>query len=283
MKIIHSLLLISAMTWAQVPATKTGTPATAAKAAVPAAKAGTAATKTGTAATTAKAAPAAAKAAPAAAKSAPAAASVAKAAPKAAAINLMNPATLTARAPEVFEAKFNTTKGAFTIEVTRAWAPNGADHFYNLIRAGYYTDAGFFRVVPGFMVQFGISARPEVSRIWADRKMPDDLVTQSNTRGFVTYAQTSLPNSRSTQLFVNFGNNSFLDKQRFAPFGKVTEGMDVVDSIYSGYGEQPDQGRITAEGKKYLDANYPKLDRILTATIAPAAPAAPAAAKPEAK
>ena len=92
-----------------------------------------------------------------------------------------------------------------------------------------------------------------------------------------------MPNSRSTQLFVNFGNNSFLDKQRFAPFGKVTEGMDVVDSIYSGYGEQPDQGRITAEGKKYLDANYPKLDRILTATIAPAAPAAPAAAKPEAK
>jgi peptidyl-prolyl cis-trans isomerase A (cyclophilin A) len=192
---------------------------------------------------------------------------------------------MTAKAPEVFQAKFNTTKGAFTIEVTRAWAPNGADRFYNLVRAGFYNDAGFFRVVPGFMVQFGISAKPDVSRIWAERRMPDDPVTQSNTRGMVTFAQTGAPNSRSTQIFINFGSNDFLDKpatcrcpQGFMPFGKVIEGMDIVDSIYSGYGEQPEQGAITSQGKAYLDKNFPRLDRVLTATIVPPAGAAPAAA-----
>jgi peptidyl-prolyl cis-trans isomerase A (cyclophilin A) len=184
--------------------------------------------------------------------------------------NLLDPSTMKARAPGVFYARFNTTKGPFVIEVHRDWAPNGADHFYNLVRGGFYNDAAFFRVIPGFMAQFGMSARPEVSRIWANSNIPDDPVKQSNTRGMVTFAQTSLPNSRSTQLFINYGNNARLDQDRFAPFGRVFEGMDIVDSIYSGYGEQPEQGLIQSQGKAYLDRAFPRLDRTLTATIVPA-------------
>ncbi len=180
--------------------------------------------------------------------------------------SLLNPSTLKAKAPDTFDAKFNTTKGDVVIHVTRSWAPIGADRFYNLVQAGFFTDAAFFRVIPGFMAQFGISARPEVARVWQDAKLTDDKVTQSNKRGAITFA-TAGPNTRTTQLFINFGNNTPLDAQGFAPFGEVKEGMDVVDKIYSGYGEQPNQGRIQAEGKAYLDRFFPNLDRIRTATI----------------
>jgi len=188
---------------------------------------------------------------------------------KAAGPNLLNPATLNAKVPPVFLVKLNTTKGPIVIRVTTAWASNGATRFYNLVRAGFYNDAAFFRVLPGFMAQFGISARPEVSRVWAERTMLDDRVVQSNKRGMVTYAKTGLPNSRSTQLFINYGNNSRLDADGFAPFGEVIEGMEVADQIYSGYGEQPDQTAITNQGKAYLDRQFPRLDRIITAVIEP--------------
>jgi peptidyl-prolyl cis-trans isomerase A (cyclophilin A) len=208
------------------------------------------------------------------------------AAPKAAAPagpNLLNPDTLKATAPAEYNVKFVTSKGEVLIHVTRAWAPNGADRFYNLVRGGFYDNAAFFRVLTGFMAQFGVSARPEVSRIWENRNIPDDRVMQSNTRGKVTFAQTGAPNSRSTQVFINYGSNNFLDGQRFAPFGEVVSGMEVMDNLYSGYGEGapqgrgPDQGRLVAEGKAYLDKGFPMLDRILKATIEPVAPAAPAA------
>jgi len=208
------------------------------------------------------------KAAPkAATKAAPKAAP--KAATKAPAVrrDLMNPATMTGRAPAVFFTKFVTTKGEVIIKVTRLWAPNGADRFYNLVRAGFFTDAAFFRVLSGFMAQFGISAKPEIARVWANANIVDDPVKASNTRGTVTFAQSSARNSRSTQFFINYADNSRLDPDRFAPFGEVIKGMDVVDTLYSGYGEQPDQGLITARGKAYLDKAFPRLDRILTATI----------------
>jgi peptidyl-prolyl cis-trans isomerase A (cyclophilin A) len=194
-----------------------------------------------------------------------------KAATKAPAVrrDLMNPATMTARAPAVFFTKLNTTKGEVIIKVTRAWAPNGADRFYNLVRAGFFTNVAFFRVLSGFMAQFGISPRPDVARVWANANIVDDPVKASNTRGMVTFAQSSARNSRSTQFFINYANNSRLDPDRFAPFGEVIQGMDVVDKFYSGYGEQPDQGLITAQGKAYLDKNFPRLDRILTATVIP--------------
>jgi len=179
---------------------------------------------------------------------------------------LLEPATLNAQAPETFQVKFVTTKGEFTVVVTRSWAPRGADRFYNLVRAGFFTDAAFFRVIPGFMAQFGISARPDVSQVWEPARIPDDPVTQSNTRGRITFA-TAGPNTRTTQLFINYGDNARLDGQGFAPFGEVTSGMEVVDQIYPGYREQPNQGAIQAQGKAYLDANFPMLDRITSATI----------------
>ncbi len=194
------------------------------------------------------------------------------------ATNLLEPSTLTAMAPETFQAKFTTTKGEFVVQVMRAWAPMGADRFYNLVRAGFYTDAAFFRVLPGFMAQFGLSARPDVSQAWLRANLSDDPVTQSNTRGRITFA-TAGPNTRTTQLFINFGDNSRLDGLGFAPFGEVVQGMEVVDQINSEYGEQPDQTSIRTEGKSYLDQNFPKLDRILSASIVPPAPAPPTAGK----
>jgi peptidyl-prolyl cis-trans isomerase A (cyclophilin A) len=194
----------------------------------------------------------------------PAAAAQKKAA--AAAGDLLNPASLNAKAPEMFQARFVTTKGPFVVQVTRSWAPLGADRFYNLVKAGFFTDAAFFRVVPGFVVQFGLSARPSVSAVWEKARIKDDPVTQSNTRGRITFA-TAGPNTRTTQLFISFGNNARLDSLGFAAFGEVTEGMDVVDKIYSGYGEQPDQGAIQAQGKAYLDKSFPMLDKITAATI----------------
>jgi peptidyl-prolyl cis-trans isomerase A (cyclophilin A) len=180
---------------------------------------------------------------------------------------LMKPAGLKERAPNVFKARFDTTAGIFVIEAHADWAPRGADRFYNLVKNGYYDGCRFFRVVPGFVVQFGINGDAAIQRNWTNATIPDDKVTQGNTRGFVTFAKSSEPNSRTTQLFVNFGDNSRLNRQGFAPFGKVTMGMEVVDKIFSGYGEKPDQDRIEKEGNAYLTKNFPKLDYIKKATI----------------
>jgi peptidyl-prolyl cis-trans isomerase A (cyclophilin A) len=170
-------------------------------------------------------------------------------------------------APETFRVNLDTSRGPVVIEVTRALAPNGADRFYNLVKAKYYDGARFFRVISGFMAQFGIAADPAATKTW-DVPIQDDPVKASNVRGAVTFAQTSAPNSRSTQLFINFGDNSRLDGQRFAPFGKVVSGMENVDQIYSGDGGNPDQGRITDEGNTYLEKEFPRLDYIKTARIA---------------
>ena len=184
------------------------------------------------------------------------------------------PATLTATATATFKARFDTTKGAFTVEVTRSLAPLGADRFYNLVRSGYFTDVEFFRVIPGFMCQFGIHGDPKVSAVWRAARIADDPVKGSNTRGAVTFA-TAGPNTRTTQLFINFGDNKSLDGMGFAPFGKVSEGMDVVDKIYGEYGEGapqgkgPEQGRIQQEGNAYLKKDFPKLDSIKSASILP--------------
>ena len=186
--------------------------------------------------------------------------------------SLMNPAALTLKAPAVYKVKFTTTKGVFVVEVTRAWAPLGADRFYNLARYGYFTDASFFRVLPGFVVQFGINAKPAVNAVWQSATIQDDPVKESNKRGTVTFA-TGGPNTRTTQIFINYGDNIALDGQGFAPFGQVVEGMDVVDKLYSGYGEGapqgagPEQGLIQNEGKPYLDKNFPNLDSIKSALI----------------
>ncbi|HEV2522519.1 MAG TPA: peptidylprolyl isomerase [Candidatus Acidoferrales bacterium] len=196
---------------------------------------------------------------------------------------LLQPATLRANAPAEYEVKFVTTAGDFTIKVTRAWAPNGADRFYNLVRHHFYDGAAFFRVISGFMAQFGLSAYPEVSKVWENANIKDDPVVQSNHRGFITFAQSSALNSRSTQVFINFGNNEALDRDRFAPFGVVTDGMEVVDKLYSGYGEGAPQGRgpdqelVGTRGRAYLEKSFPKLDSIRSATlVSPAAAPAPA-------
>ncbi|HVB88080.1 MAG TPA: peptidylprolyl isomerase [Candidatus Dormibacteraeota bacterium] len=185
---------------------------------------------------------------------------------------LLHPETLTDKAPEVFDVKFDTTRGDFAVQVHRKWAPLGADRFYNLVQHGFFTGEAFFRVVPGFVVQFGLSPDPDVNRAWRSANIKDDPVTQSNKRGTITFA-TAGPNTRTTQLFINFGDNSGLDRQGFAPFGLVTSGMDVVDKIYSGYGQQPDQGAITTQGAAYLQKNFPNLDTIKSATVVPASAA----------
>jgi peptidyl-prolyl cis-trans isomerase A (cyclophilin A) len=169
-------------------------------------------------------------------------------------------------APATYRVHFETSAGAFVVEVTRAWAPAGADRLYQLVRAGFYDGARFFRVVPGFVVQFGISGDPAVSARWRDATIPDDPVTQSNARGTVTFA-TAGPNTRTTQLFINYGDNRRLDAMGFAPVGMVVEGMDVVDRIHAGYGEAPDQGLIEAHGTAYLASQFPQLDSIARATI----------------
>jgi cyclophilin family peptidyl-prolyl cis-trans isomerase len=196
--------------------------------------------------------------------------------------SLLRPSSLNEKAPEVYRTKFTTTKGDFVIEVTRAWAPLGADRFYNLVKYGFFTDASFFRVVPGFVVQFGIPAKPAIGRAWAHANIQDDPVKQSNIPGYVTYAATGAPNSRSTQVFINLrDNSSSLDGQGFSPFGRVVDGMDVVQKLYSGYGENgPDQGRLTNEGKPYADKDFPQLDSIKSAVV-PKAPAAAPKAVPK--
>jgi peptidyl-prolyl cis-trans isomerase A (cyclophilin A) len=170
-------------------------------------------------------------------------------------------------APATFRVNLDTSRGPVVIEVTRADAPNGADRFYNMVKAKYLDGARFFRVVPGFMAQFGLAADPAVTKVW-DVPIQDDPVKASNTRGAVTFAATSAPNSRSTQLFINFGDNSRLDRSRFAPFGRVVSGMENVDQIYSGDGENPDQSQIEAQGNAYLAKQFPRLDYIKTARLA---------------
>jgi len=192
--------------------------------------------------------------------------------------SLLQPGPLRAKAPEVYEVKVATTAGDFGLKITRVWAPNGADRFYNLILHHFYDGAAFFRVLPGFMAQFGLSPFPEVSRAWDKANIKDDPVVQSNHRGFITYAMAG-PNTRTTQVFINFGNNERLDKDGFAPFGVVTDGMEVVDKLYSGYGEGaprgpgPDQGLIGNQGRDYLEKMFPKLDTIKSASLAPTQPA----------
>jgi len=167
--------------------------------------------------------------------------------------NLSDPASLNEKAPAVYKAKFDTSKGTFVIEVHRDWAPNGADRFYNLVRAGYYDGVRFFRVLPGFMAQFGIHGDSVVSAAWRNQRIPDDPVRRTNVRGMVSFA-TAGPGTRTTQVFINFGNNDRLDAMGFAPFGEVVEGMEVVDRLYDGYGEGaprgrgPSQERMQAEG-----------------------------------
>jgi peptidyl-prolyl cis-trans isomerase A (cyclophilin A) len=182
---------------------------------------------------------------------------------------LMTPDQLNEKAPDTYKASFDTSKGVFVIEVHRDWAPVGADRFYNLVKNGFYDDVRFFRVLEKFMAQFGMNGDPKVQALWGRNNIKDDPVKQSNKRGYVTFAKTSAPNSRSAQVFINFVDNTFLDPQGFAPFGQIVSGMDVVDKLYTGYGRDnvPDQGRITSEGNAYLNKEYSKLDYVKTATI----------------
>lgn len=185
--------------------------------------------------------------------------------------NPADPAFAT-QAPDSFRARFVTTKGDFVIAVHRAWAPLGADRFYNLVRSGYYDGVRFFRVMPGFMAQFGIHGDTAVTTAWRERRIADDPVRRTNLRGMVTFA-TAGPSTRTTQIFINYGSNDRLDAMGFAPFGQVVEGMDVVDKLYGEYGEGtprgrgPDQFRLNVEGEKYLARQFPKLDKINKATI----------------
>jgi peptidyl-prolyl cis-trans isomerase A (cyclophilin A) len=187
--------------------------------------------------------------------------------------NLGNPAALNAQAPPVYKVNVDTSKGAFVLEVHRDWAPLGADRFYNLVKNGFYNNARFFRVISGFMVQFGINGDPKVSAVWHDANINDDPVRQTNQRGTISFA-TAGPNTRTTQVFINFADNGALDRMGFAPFGRVVSGMDVVDALYSGYGEGaprgngPDQQRVQSQGNAYLTQDFAKLDYIKKAIIA---------------
>jgi len=186
--------------------------------------------------------------------------------------NLANPAALNEQAPASYKVKFDTTKGAFVIQVTRAWAPNGADRFYNLVKNGFFDDVRFFRVISGFMVQFGINGDPQLSARWRQAQIKDDPVTQSNKRGMITFA-TAGPNTRTTQVFINFADNTNLDGMGFAPFGRIVSGMNVVDAINAEYGEGaprgrgPDQGKLQNEGNAYLAREFARMDYVKKATI----------------
>ena len=199
------------------------------------------------------------------------------------AADLSDPSKLTEQAPDSYRAKFETSKGAFVIEVTREWAPIGADRFYNLVKNGYYDDVRFFRVLDGFVVQWGMHGDPAIGSVWQKARIQDEVVKHGNAKGTVTFAKGGA-NSRTTQVFINLANNARLDDMGFPAFGTVVEGMDVVTSLYGGYGEGapsgggPGQGQIAQYGNEYLKASFPKLDYIVKATIeGPAAPAAQAA------
>ncbi len=186
---------------------------------------------------------------------------------------LTDPSLATEQAPAKYRAKFTTTKGVFVVEVERVLAPLGADRFYNLVKSGFFDGTKFFRVVDGFMVQWGIHGTPSVAKAWESANIPDDPVKSSNTRGAITFA-TAGPGTRTTQVFINFANNARLDATGFSSFGKVVEGMDVVDSLHKGYGEGaprgrgPDQGRMQREGNEYLEKEFPQLDAVKRAEIA---------------
>lgn len=186
---------------------------------------------------------------------------------------LLQPASLTARAPARFTVALDTTEGEIRIDVTRAWSPNGADRIYNLVRAGYFSDVAFFRVIQGFMAQCGIHGDPAVNTAWRNANIPDDPVREHNTRGAVSFAMAG-PGTRTTQFFINFGDNTNLDDMGFAPFGRVQPAsMAIVDRLFSGYGEGapsgrgPAQGRMQREGNTYLRASFPELDYIRSARI----------------
>jgi len=186
--------------------------------------------------------------------------------------NLSNPSALKELAPATYKVRFDTSKGVFVIQVTRAWAPQGADRFYNLVKSGFYDNVRFFRVISGFMVQFGINGDPAVMASWRDQPIKDDPVTQSNKRGYVTFAMAG-PNTRTTQVFINFADNDRLDSSGFAPFGRVVLGMEVVDALNAEYGEGaprgrgPDQSRMQREGNAYLAQEFQRLDLVKKATI----------------
>jgi peptidyl-prolyl cis-trans isomerase A (cyclophilin A) len=185
------------------------------------------------------------------------------------AAKLKDPAALTEQAPATDRARFETSQGVFVIEAHRDSAPNAADRFYNLVKNGFYDNARFFRVLSGFMVQFGLNGDPEVQRPWSSAGLPDEPAKQSNTRGIVSFARESSPNSRYTMVFINYKDNSYLDSEGFPPFGQVIAGMDVVEKLYSGYGRAnvPDQRRILSEGNASLAAEYPKLDFLKRARV----------------
>jgi peptidyl-prolyl cis-trans isomerase A (cyclophilin A) len=188
---------------------------------------------------------------------------------------LMSPHSpeMTGEAPATYKAEFETTQGKFVLKITRSWSPEGADRFYNLVRHGFYNDCRFFRVIKGFMVQFGINGDPTVMQFWRTATINDDPVKASNKRGTITFAKSGLPNSRTTQVFINYADNSRLDGQGFAPFGEVIQGMEVVDALNGKYGDGaprgqgPDQNRIQMEGNVYLKAAYADLDYIKKASI----------------
>jgi peptidyl-prolyl cis-trans isomerase A (cyclophilin A) len=194
------------------------------------------------------------------------------AAPAVAQSPLENPTSLREQAPATYKVRFDTSKGAFVVEVTRAWAPKGADRFYNLVKNGFYDNVRFFRVVSGFMVQFGINGDPGIMGRWRAAQISDDPVVQSNKRGTITFA-TAGPNTRTSQVFINFADNTPLDSSGFAPFGRVVSGMNVVDALNAEYGEGaprgrgPDQSRIQNEGNAYLMKDFPRLDYVKKATI----------------
>jgi cyclophilin family peptidyl-prolyl cis-trans isomerase len=173
------------------------------------------------------------------------------------------------KAPEKFRVKFETSCGDFTVEVQREWAPLGAERFHELVQAGFYDECRFFRVVPGFVVQWGMNGDPAVYAKWKDREIKDDKVTQSNREGMITFASRG-PNTRTCQLFINLADNQRLDDLGFAPFGKVVEGLDVVQKITSEYGQRPQQPLIQEEGNAYLKKEFPKMDYIKKATVVPA-------------
>jgi cyclophilin family peptidyl-prolyl cis-trans isomerase len=183
---------------------------------------------------------------------------------------LKEPKKLEAKAPKEFKVKFDTTAGDFTVECHREWAEHGVDRFYNLVKVGFFDDVAFFRVVKGFVVQFGIHGNPAVSTLWKDANIPVDKVKESNKKGYLTYAMAGSPTTRSTQLFINLGENEKLDKMGFAPICKVEgNGMEVVEKLEASYGEMPsrEQGAIQGEGNAFLRKRYPKLDFIKTARL----------------
>lgn len=265
MRLLFLVFSLAVAAWGQAPAApKAAAPkAVAPKATAP--KAATPATATPAAAAPKAAAPK--SAAPAAkAKAAPVAAAAAKAKAEPV-MDLLKPETVKGKPPEIFVVRLETSKGNIDIRVVRNWAPNGVERFYNLVRAGYYDNNYFFRALD-FMVQVGISSKPAVNQVWADRNLFDDRVIQTNRRGMVTFAAAGAPNTRSTQFFINKKDaNTYLDELKFAPFGEIVAGMEVADQIYTGYGEPPVQDQLISQGEPFVLQNYPRMDKIIKTTI----------------